>query len=398
MRELRVVGAEEPARVLGALRDALSGEGAAVLPRAAGAQASPGGDASEEVDTGTSLGPVPRTVALVIETSGSTGVPKRVMLSTDALLASAAASTSALGGGGQWLLALPAHYVAGAQVLVRSIAAQTEPVLHPAGHFDPAEFARSARALSEERRFTSLVPVQLARLVDAAEGDAEVLAAMRRFDGILVGGQAVRPELVARARGLGFGIRLTYGSSETCGGCVYDGRPIGNTRVRLVDGLVELGGSVLAEGYLADPERTDAAFRDDHGERWYRTGDLGVLDGETLTVLGRADNVIVSGGEKVSLDAVERRVRSLDGLGDAVVVAADDPEWGQAPVVVAEGSVRGLPGIAELRAVVAGALGRAAAPRSIVIVERLPVLASGKPDRIAITRIAAEESGPGIRA
>ena len=373
MRPVRVVPVADPLHVLAELRLALSATGDALLPVPAG-----------ETGTGREgIGPVPRRVAVVIETSGSTAAPKRVMLSTDALLASAAASSVALGGDGQWLLALPAHYIAGVQVLVRSIAAGTEPVLLPPGHFDPAEFAEYAGRLVEPLRFTSLVPVQLARLLDAAEADPAILAALRRFTGILVGGQAVAPALIDRAERLRIRVRRTYGSSETAGGCVYDGVPIGNTVVRAVDGQLEISGSVLADGYLDDEERTRDRFIDDEGVRWYRTGDLGAVAADgTVSVTGRADNVIISGGEKVSLDAVETVVRTLPGLGDAVVVGASDPVWGQAAVVVL--AADRAPALETVRAAVAAELGRAARPVRIVTVGAIPLLASGKPDRQAL--------------
>jgi O-succinylbenzoic acid--CoA ligase len=155
---------------------------------------------------------------------------------------------------------------------------------------------------------------------------------------------------------------------------------------------------VLAEGYLGDPERTAATFHEADGIRWYRTGDLGtVADDGRVTVLGRADNVIISGGEKVLLDAVERCVRELDGMADAVVVAADSVEWGQVPVVVVAG--RAAPELADIREHVVSALGRAAAPARIVTVERMPLLASGKPDRVSLRGMvvldqAGERSGP----
>ena len=373
MRPVRVVPVADPLHVLAELRLSLSATGDALLPVPAG-----------ETGTGREgIGPVPRRVAVVIETSGSTAAPKRVMLSTDALLASAAASSVALGGDGQWLLALPAHYIAGVQVLVRSIAAGTEPVLLPPGHFDPAEFAEYAGRLVEPLRFTSLVPVQLARLLDAADADPAILAALRRFTGILVGGQAVAPALIDRAERLRIRVRRTYGSSETAGGCVYDGVPIGNTVVRAVNGELEISGSVLADGYLDDEERTRDRFIDDEGVRWYRTGDLGAVAADgTVSVTGRADNVIISGGEKVSLDAVETVVRTLPGLGDAVVVGASDPVWGQAAVVVLAADL--APALEPVRAAVAAELGRAARPVRIVTVGALPLLASGKPDRQAL--------------
>ena len=326
-----------------------------------------------------------QNVALVIETSGSTGVPKRVALSVDALLASAAASAGSMGGQGQWLLALPAHYVAGAQVLVRSLAAGTEPLYYGDGHFDPLRFAESAAQLDGDQLYTSLVPVQLGRIVEAAEGGArEAAIALRRFDGILVGGQSLDTRLRERAEALGARLQTTYGSSETAGGCVYDGVPIGTTVVREVDGLLEISGPTLAEGYIGDDARTAASFHDEDGVRWYRTGDLGDVTDGRVRVRGRSDNVIISGGEKVLLDAVERIVHEMPALGDAVVVAADDAEWGQVPVVVTTGSA----GLEVVRERVADELGRAAAPARIVTVARLPRLSSGKPDRVSVARLA----------
>ncbi|WP_174721750.1 AMP-binding protein [Cryobacterium sp. TMT1-3] len=379
MRPLRVLAPEHPLDFLAVLRDALAGSGPAVLPVPVGAGAA-------EPDARTHLGAVPKRVAVVIETSGSTGTPKRVMLSTNALLAGAAASAVALGGAGQWLLALPVHYIAGVQVLVRSIAAETTPLVLAPGHFDPQDFRRLAETMTEPLRYTALVPVQLARLLDAAD-DPALLAVLRRFTAILVGGQMIQPELISRAAELDVRVVRTYGSSETAGGCVYNGVAIGDTLIRVVDGQLELSGSVLAEGYLDDAARTADRFLLEHGVRWYRTGDLGEVDPQSggVTVLGRADNVIISGGEKVSLDAVERIVRVYPGFEQAVVVGVDDERWGQVPViVVAGGAIEG-----GLAASVVALLGRAARPARIVRVPEIVLLASGKPDRRALAGAAA---------
>jgi len=386
-RRLVAIDAGDPHAVYRALHDALTGEGPAVLPRQHGSAVAATEDA----------GPVPRSVALVVETSGSTGVPKRVALSADALLASAAASAGAIGGQepgvARWLLALPAHYIAGANVLVRSIAAGTEPVILPPGHFDPIAFSNATATLDADLRFTSLVPVQLARLLDAGR---PALDGLRRFDAILIGGQALQPELRERAIDAGLRIVRTYGSSETGGGCVYDGVPIGPVHARELDGRIELAGPVLAEGYLGadgtiDRDRTDASFHTADGVRWYRTGDLGTVDADgRVRVTGRADNVIISGGEKVSLDAVQASVRRQRGMAESVVVATASEEWGQVPIVVVEGEP-GLP-LAELRTAVQAELGHAAAPAGIVSVERMPLLASGKPDRVALARLVAARS------
>jgi O-succinylbenzoic acid--CoA ligase len=374
-RPLRVVPAGDPAEVFAALREALAG-GAALLPGTPGAPVPP---------------TVEKRVALVIETSGSSGAPKRVALSADALLASAAASESALEGPGQWLLALPTHYIAGINVLVRSIAASTEPIVMPAGHFDAWEFAAATVLMDAPLRFTSLVPAQLGRLVDAAGEDFEVLARLRRLDRILIGGQATPVGLVARAVELGLNVTRTYGASETSGGCVYDGVPIGTAEARIVDGQIELAGPMLAEGYLGDPGATAAAFVTHDEVRWYRTGDTGEIVDGVLTVTGRLDGVIISGGVKVSLDAIERVVRAMRGLADAVVVRAPNAEWGEVPVVFCSGMAT----LAAVKATVVEALGRASAPVAFVRVEQIPQLPNGKPDRVGLTAFAASRGiGP----
>lgn len=372
-RGLRAVSAADPAAVLVALRDALAG-GPAILT------GNPRTQPPEAVE---------QRVAVVIETSGSSGVPKRVALSANALLASAAASESSLGGPGQWMLALPTHYIAGINVLVRSIAAGFDPVYFGGGHFDAREFAAASHAMDAPLRFTSLVPAQLARVVDAADDDLDLLAAVRRFDRILVGGQATPPALLARAIELGLNVTRTYGSSETSGGCVYDGIPIGTVEIRIVDGQIELAGPMLAEGYLGDPAATDAAFVVRAGVRWYRTGDSGAVVDGALRVTGRLDSVIISGGEKVSLDAIERIVHAMDGLADAVAVSAPSAEWGEVPVVFTSGQAT----LVEVKAAVIAALGRASAPVALVRVESVPQLPNGKPDRRALTAFAAARGG-----
>ncbi len=367
-RELRVVESHDIGAVLEGLRLALSGDGPAILPH-------PGSPVGLPAV-------VPQRVAVVVETSGSTGRPKRVALSADALLSSAAASSVRLGGDGQWLLALPAHYIAGINVLVRSLAAQTEPVAMAAESFEAGRFVAASHALAAPRRYTSLVPAQLARLFD----DSEAVAALTRFDAVLVGGQAMPARLAARALELEVSVVRTYGSSETAGGCVYEGVPIGNTIVEIVDGRVELSGSVLAEGYLADDARTAATFVERDSHRWYRTDDTGMLASGVLTVTGRLDDVIISGGVKVSLAEVEAHVRALPGLADAVVVGAESAQWGEVPVVVTTREVS----LAALRESVSQALGAASAPARVVVVDDIPILSTGKPDRLGLATLVRD--------
>ncbi|WP_354002808.1 AMP-binding enzyme [Microbacterium elymi] len=212
---------------------------------------------------------------------------------------------------------------------------------------------------------------------------------MRCFSAILVGGQALPPAVRERALEAGARIVRTYGSTETCGGCVYDGAALPGVQVRIVDGEVRLAGPMLADGYLGDVELTDRVFaRDAEGVRWYRTGDAGLVEDGVLRVHGRIDNVIVSGGINISLDRVERIVRDVPGLATAVVVAVPDPTWGEASViVVARGDVlrRSESGqLDEARRAVAAQLGAHARPARLVLVDQLATLHSGKPDRETI--------------
>lgn len=378
-RKLVAVSAREPLELLHAVRAALDRSGPAVVPIRSDIDEIP------EIDT-----LVPQPTAVVIETSGSTGIPKRVAIGCDALLASAAASATVLGGTGQWLLALPTHYVAGLQVLVRSIAAETTPVVLEPGHFRTEAFIAASRTLTGDLRFTSLVPAQLIQLLESRAG----VSALRRFDGILVGGQAVPFAVRDRIDVLGLPVFRTYGSSETSGGCVYNGSPLPGVQARITDdGQVELAGPMLAEGYLdanghIDAQLTAAAFDDDNGQLWYRTGDLGEIDeAGVLHVTGRADNVIISGGVNVNLDRVERVVRGIRGFADAVVVGAPDERWGEVPAVVTTSAEVSLDEIGDA---VAAKLGIPARPARIVRVASIPALASGKPDRLALTQLAAE--------
>lgn len=374
-RPLAVVDTADPIACLAALRDALDGEGPAVLFRGGGVN-----------PVHTAPLTVERRIALVVETSGTTGRPKRVALSADAVLASAAASESALGGPGQWLLALPVQYIAGSNVLARSLAAGTTPMPVPPGRLSADRVLEAVAAMDDPVRYTALVPAQLSRLVDEAETDDALRRAIAGFSRILVGGQATPAPLVERAAALGWRLTRTYGSSETCGGVVYDGRAIGQTEVRLsADGRVELGGPTLAEYYLDDPERTAAAFVEHDGQRWYRTDDAGELVDDVLRVTGRIDDTIVTGGLKVRLGDVERIVREQPGLADAVVVAGHHPEWGEVPVVM----TTARPELDALRRAVGAVLPPEARPDRVVTVDALPLLPSGKPDRLAATRRAS---------
>ncbi|WP_295782824.1 AMP-binding protein [uncultured Microbacterium sp.] len=367
----------DPRDVLRALRGAVLGAGPAV--------ALGGEDPSGEVPAGT---------AVVVTTSGSTGVPKSVAISRNALIASAYATAARLGEG-SWLLAVPATYVAGVQVMVRALLADREPAV-VAGPFRPEPFAAAALGMASHDNgervptFTSLVPAQLQRLLDAADTDPAVAQALRSFEAILIGGQALAPAVRERALAAGARVVRTYGSSETSGGCVYDGVPLDGVGMRIVEGEVHLSGPTLADGYLGDPGRTASVFPvDSDGRRWYRTGDGGEIVDGVLRVTGRLDNVIVSGGVNVSLDRVEAAVRGIPGLEGAVVVPIPDETWGQGSAVVVPGvaASREAELLATIRPVVAAAIGAPARPARVVAVGEMPALDSGKPDRALLRRL-----------
>ncbi len=363
--------------MLADLRDALAG-GDAILVSGSTADA-PASDIPAMVE---------QRIALVVETSGSTGRPKRVALSADALLANAAASESALGGPGQWVLALPTHYIAGLNVLARSLAAETEPVAVEGEHFTSSGFVAAVERMSLPERFTALVPAQLATLLD----DPASSSALAGFSGVLVGGQATPRPLLDRARAAGIRVRRSYGSSETSGGCVYDGVPIGTTAVKVVDGEVWLGGPSLAAGYLGDPGLTAERFVHDADDRWFRTADGGSFDEGVLTITGRRDDVLISGGVKVALAAIERVLREQPRLHDAIVVSVPDERWGEVPVVVTASP--DFDQDAATAAVVLE-LGAPARPARVLTVPALPLLPSGKVDRLAVRALALAHGGQG---
>lgn len=381
-------------------------------------------------------------IALVVGTSGSTGTPKRTALTARALAASASATERFFGSNSdaasQWLLALPAHYIAGAQVLARSVLAGTAPVIarsviEPV-HFSPEVFLQAVEHMSSARRFISLVPTQLHKLLESADADphlgAEIHEALGSFTGILLGGAPASADLLAAATTLGLNTVTTYGSAETAGGCVYSGSVLPSVRVELVPeegmpavpdiegkpaneesvqvGRIWISGAHLASGYIGDAARTaEHFFTAADGTRWYRTDDYGLLAPDSnkncseprLQVLGRSDDVLISGGVKISARAVAAVLEEHPAVREACVVGLPDARWGTAiaaavtlvpsvSVTPAENS----PALNEelsalLRARCAEKLGAPAAPKQLSILPDFPLTSTGKPDRAEIYSI-----------
>jgi len=315
---------------------------------------------------------------ITVTTSGSTSRPKHVRLSGNALAASARATSAAIGRGG-WILALPLTYIAGIMVVVRSLVDETSLVDARREPFDPHVFTRMLGELPEGTWFTALVPVQLARLVDLAESDSDARGALRRLDRILVGGQAIPEGLVARAAGLRLHVTRTYGSAETAGGVVYDGRPIGDTVVRIgVDDQIEIASSSLADEYDGDDELTTANFVVEGSTRWWRTSDLGSLTDGVLTVHSRTDDIIITGGIKVSLADIDR-VLAEAGF-EAVATWFEDETWGQVPAIVSTADLNRD----TIRSLIEATLSKESRPNRFVTVDTIPRLDSGKVDRRAV--------------
>lgn len=379
------------------LADVLAGRGPALLPVPA-ADPRAADELARALGAGRPLAPGEDDdadpTALVVGTSGSTGTPKGTLLPAGALLASARATRAFLLGAdprpAHWLLALPAHHVAGLQVLQRSLAERTTPtVLDTSTTFTAAGFVRAAQATPGPVRLVSLVPTQLVRVL----ADADATAALAGFDAVLIGGAAAPPALLDRAAAAGVRAVTTYGMSETAGGCLYDGRPLDGVVVATDPaGRLTLAGPVVARGYRG--RRDDPAFDvDDAGRRRFRTDDLGEFTadgagGGRWRVLGRADDVLVTGGVKVAPAAVEATLAARPGVAEVVLTGVPDAEWGQLLVAVVVPDAHVRPDPADLRAAVRSAHGAPAAPRMTVLVDRLPLRGPGKPDRVAIRTLA----------
>lgn len=344
--------------------------------------------------------PIDSDIALVACTSGSTGEPKGAMLSVENLAASADATHARLGGPGQWLLATPADHIAGIQVLARSLRAGFEPViLDIENGFDPSLLPQAVGTMTGPRRYLSLVPLQLGK----ALSDPDATAALAELDAVLVGGQATNPELLHAARAAGITVVTTYGSSETCGGVIYDGVPLDGVDVHFEQGRVIIAGPMVSRGY----RNVDS---DDLRDGVFRTSDAGEITAEgQVRILGRMDDVIISGGLKFLPGPIEDAISGMPEVESVVVVPLPDLRLGQSiaalitlpdapfptPPLPHTGPISAPLELAEaIHQRVTSSLETFAAPRTVVVTGALPTLASGKVDRQAAIRAISAATTP----
>ncbi len=311
----------------------------------------------------TSSKSVKSDISLLVATSGSTGTPKEIGITSAALLASARASNKFLKAtkGQTWSLLLPLTHIAGINVLVRSIELESEPIdlRNHVGTYPDADF-------------TAIVPTQL---FNALNGDADLLSHLKGMKAVLVGGAALSEELRSQGIASGINIITTYGMTETCGGCVYNGEALDGVNFELTeDQRVKISGPVLAD------------VENENG--WYLTQDIGVILDGKLKVIGRADDVIISGGENISLSAIESELNKKFPQLLVAAFATSDSKWGQVLHVAVQAQDENLK--PQISQALVSAIGNHAKPKSVILLDKLPQIGVGKVDRTSLAKLVSE--------
>ena len=311
----------------------------------------------------TSSKSVKSDISLLVATSGSTGTPKEIGITSAALLASARASNKFLKAtkGQTWSLLLPLTHIAGINVLVRSIELESEPIdlRNHVGTYPDADF-------------TAIVPTQL---FNALNGDADLLSHLKGTKAVLVGGAALSEELRSQGIASGINIITTYGMTETCGGCIYNGEALDGVNFELTeDQRVKISGPVLAD------------VENESG--WFLTQDIGeILDGK-LKVIGRADDVIISGGENISLSAIESELNKKFPQLLVAAFATSDSKWGQVLHVAVQTQDENIK--PQISQALVSAIGNHAKPKSVILLDKLPQIGVGKVDRTSLAKLVSE--------
>ena len=311
----------------------------------------------------TSSKSVKSDISLLVATSGSTGTPKEIGITSAALLASARASNKFLKAtkGQTWSLLLPLTHIAGINVLVRSIELESEPIdlRNHVGTYPDADF-------------TAIVPTQL---FNALNGDADLLSHLKGTKAVLVGGAALSEELRSQGIASGINIITTYGMTETCGGCIYNGEALDGVNFELTENQrVKISGPVLAD------------VENENG--WYLTQDIGVILDGKLKVIGRADDVIISGGENILLSAIESELNKKFPQLLVAAFATSDSKWGQVLHVAVQAQDENLK--PQISQALVSAIGNHAKPKSVILLDKLPQIGVGKVDRTSLAKLVSE--------
>ena len=307
---------------------------------------------------------IDKSIAMVVSTSGSTGEAKSVAISSAALIASINACHKYLGAtpGDSWSLLLPTNHIAGLNVIIRATALGTRVVDN-----------RNVENYIDTD-FISIVPTQLHK---ALTTDAKLLEHLTAAEAVLVGGGPISEKIKKDAASKHIKIVTTYGMTEMCGGCIYNQKPMDGVEVRIsTSGLIQLSGSMMASGYLSASGQVSQI--DKNG--WFESNDLGEVSNGLLKVLGRADDVIISGGEKISLALVEEMIAKIYPAQELITFAMQDEVWGQQLCVGSTSEIQ----VGKLRQT----LGPIFTPKKIYLFDQIPKTAIGKLDRKKAVELA----------
>ena len=307
---------------------------------------------------------VAENIALVVETSGSTGKPKSVAISTTALIASTNAAHKYLGAtpGDSWSLLLPITHIAGLNVIARATALGTKVI-------DNRNVSNYVDA-----DFISIVPTQLHRAIN---GDAKLLEHLTAAEAVLVGGGSTLDELRKKATEKHVKIVSTYGMTEMCGGCIYNQKPLEGVDVEInLEGLIKLRGPMMATTYLND----QSGWNEITNDGWFQTRDFGEFEDGKLKVLGRADDVIKSGGEKISLIEIEEKFKKYFPNIEVVAFGVPDAEWGEKLCLGVTKQIS----LTEVQSKLTGVN----APKEVFVLSQIPRTKLGKVDRPALVNLA----------
>ena len=302
------------------------------------------------------------TGQVIVNTTGSTGVRKRVLLSINAIATCAELSNAQIDAksGDVWSLLLPLNHIAGLNVLARAILLGSEVI-----------------GADQNADFTAIVPTQLHR---AISGDEKLLKHLQNCKSVLVGGSPASKTILSAAKNAGINVITTYGMTETSGGCVYNNRALPGVSVMVDEsGRLKIKGPILASGYEDNQELWNENFKDG----WFLTSDLGTVNGEEIKVIGRADDVVISGGENVSLMAIENELADNFPNVNFLATSVPDAEWGEKICLVSDLEIDSEYVVQILK----NNLGKQFAPKEFLVVKPIPQIGIGKPDRVKASQL-----------